>query len=68
MQAGPHGYVAHGREEFMANIWMLSRVAGTFGGDRCVTSSVPQSVADKIATDLNAEFADMGLDIAVWVD
>lgn len=52
----------------MANIWMLSRVAGTFGGDRCVTSSVPQSVADKIATDLNAEFADMGLDIAVWVD
>lgn len=52
----------------MATIWMLSRIAGTTGGDRAVVSSVPDAVAEKVAREFQAEFTDMGLDVVVWAD
>lgn len=53
----------------MVTVWMKSNSAEHFGvGDRAVMCSVPQAIAEKIVTNFNAEFKDMGLDITVFID
>ena len=51
----------------MVTLWMRSKIDGTYDGERSVTT-VPQGIAENLVGNLNAEFADMGLPLRVYLE